>query len=60
MAMDMDVDLAELTPQKEEVAGVVWQPHSLLRNLCEDSTGFVPRTEEYARLLAHITRSGVR
>jgi 8-oxo-dGTP diphosphatase len=45
-----NIDLTELNLQVEEVAGVAWHHYSILARLREDSTGFVPRLEEYARL----------
>ena len=49
-----NIDLAELKLQVEEVAGVEWHHCSILEKLRKDSTGFVPRTEEYARLLDYL------
>lgn len=51
----MDIDLAKLKPQVEEVAGLRWQHYSLLAKLHKDSSGFVPRKEEYARLFDYLT-----
>ena len=49
-----DISIDELMLQADEVAGAQWHHYSLLENLREDSTGFVPRNREYARLLDYL------
>lgn len=57
--INMDISLPELKPQLAEVAAVAWHHYSLLASLSRDSTGFVPRADEYARLLAYLEKRGM-
>lgn len=49
-----DIEAGELLLQQEEVTATAWHHHALLERLVENPTGYVPRTEEYARLSAHL------
>ena len=57
--LEMDIELAKLKPQAEEVAEVQWHHYSLLARLHTDSSGFVPRNQEYARLLNYLKSAGM-
>ena len=55
--LNRDIDQHELNLQVEEVAEVQWHHYSLLQRLISDSSGFVPRTDEYTQLLGHLKNS---
>lgn len=52
--INRDISPGELKPQAAEVAAVEWHHYSLLQRLLKDTNGFVPRLEEYARLLDYL------
>lgn len=51
-----EVDELVFQPQDREVTAVQWRHCSLLEELSKDATGFVPRLNEYARVLEHLNR----
>ena len=57
--INKDIKSCELKPQRAEVAAVQWHRYALLGSLLEDSSGFVPRLDEYARLLDYLNNGGL-
>ena len=54
--MALDVADHQFKPQLAEVAAVAWHPYLQLARVLEDASGFVPRLEEYRRLLDYLQR----
>lgn len=52
--INSDIDTGELHLQPGEVSDVAWHHYSLLERLVQDPTGYVPRTDEYARLYGYL------
>jgi len=55
-----DIELNQLTLQCEEVSEVEWRHYSVLRELMIDAGVFVPRYEEYQKLLHYLEGSFIQ